>query len=628
MKNLKTNIEWALYYKSIGWSPFPLSKGSKIPTAAWKKYQTETASEDEIMLLWEPEPEANIGIATGKISGFFVFDIDAKHGRSSKEFQIPPTVCARTGGGGGHYYFKYFGEHMPNSVGSLFGVGVDVRADGGLVVAPPSLHASGNFYEWIVSPDDTEIAEAPEWLKEKLFSEKGKTESQFDIKEIMGAQHGSRNDNIHRLACSLYSKGYPDEDVVFIASQINRTYNPPLGQHSEDKPGEFEKTLISAKNFIASEETSGCKKTANIPHLWTMGEILSHDFGEEEWLVESLISKQGMTAISGNPGDYKTWVTIHVALCMSRDVPVFNRFKAAQGGVLVIDEEDHLRLLKKRLELLGARETDNIHYLSQNGIKVDDEVERDHIVEIVKEKNIKLLILDSLVRVHGQDENDAKGMAKVFSNLQKILHAGASILFTHHHRKQGFGKNNPGQNMRGSSDILAAVDCHITVEKKQDEERLIIKQTKLRQAELLPSFEVSILKGEFGPSGFEYAGDHDDKKEKAEEAAAAVVILLTTEGMQCREDIINALRGECGGKTAIEDGIKIAKEKGDIVKVPKEELDKDQRKKAYYRIPPKNYSNIPGTDSYEEVRDDLPASQLYIGTGKQEDAGDIELNDF
>ena len=124
-------------------------------------------------------------------------------------------------------------------------------------------------------------------------------------------------------------------------------------------------------------------------HLWTIGEILSHDFGTEDWLVENLISKQGMTALSGNPGDYKTWVTIHIALCITRNTPVFGNFLVAQGGVLVIDEEDHMRVLKRRLELLGAKETDNIHYLSQNCIKMDEAGTRDAILKIVQEKNLK-----------------------------------------------------------------------------------------------------------------------------------------------------------------------------------------------------------------------------------------------
>jgi hypothetical protein len=167
---------------------------------------------------------------------------------------------------------------------------------------------------------------------------------------------------------------------------------------------------------------------------------------------------------------------------------------------------------------------------------------------------------------------------------------------------------------------LAAVDCHVTIEKKKEEpDRLILRQTKLRQAELLQPFEVSILKGDFGPSGFEYAGGYDEKKKKAEEVVEAVVVLLT-EGMKSRSEIQEALREEFG-KTAIDDGIKLAEEKCEIERVPKEDVPEENSRKAYYRLPEES-SPSPKTNE-----DELPASQVYIEAGKQEAVSDEEFFD-
>ncbi len=378
------------------------------------------------------------------------------------------------------------------------------------------------------------------------------------------------------------------------------------------------------EGILRREATNITIVQTNKPRLWSIGDILTTDFGIEEWTVESLIPKQGMTALSGNPGDFKTWVTIHIALCLSRKGLVFGKFPAAQGAVLIIDEEDHIRGLKKRLSFLGAKDTDSIYYFSQSGIKVDMEDARNMILDIVKEKNITLVILDSLIRIHSQEENAAGGMAKVFSCFQDIIKAGASILFTHHHRKQqGFAPSNPGQNMRGSSDILAAVDSHITIEQKRDEvDLLIIKQTKLRQDEELKPFEVKVLKealddkGKACPSGFEYAGGHDEKKKKAEEVAEGVVLLLR-EGMKSRQEIQESL-GDEFGKEAIDSGTKLAEESNSIERVPKEELPKENRKKAYYRLP------IAPSTTITEKDKDLPASQPLIEARKQEDAKGIQ----
>lgn len=370
------------------------------------------------------------------------------------------------------------------------------------------------------------------------------------------------------------------------------------------------------KREVASKETEEVPK--NKAKLWTAGEILAHDFGEQAWVVEYMIPKEGVMALSGNPGDFKTWAIIHIALNVARGGMVFKQFNAFRGNVLIVDEENHIRILKFRLGVLGAQSTDNIYFLSQAGVKVDNENSLENVLKIIKEKDIKLVIFDSLIRIHQQEENASGGMAKVDNSFKKITKEGASILFTHHHRKQqGFGSNNPGQSMRGSSDILAAVDCHITLEKKRDEEdRLILKQTKLRPDEVLKPFEVKILKesfvnGKACPSGFEYVGEHDEMKKKVEEVAEAVALVVRDE-MKSREEIIELL-SEDYGKTIVDFAIKLAKETERIERVPTEELPKENRRKAHYRLP------VTPPNTPTEVENDIPASLPHIEVGKQED---------
>lgn len=598
-------LDAALNYLKMGLSIIPVRK-TKLPyLESWKVYQERYPTVDEVNEWWSKWPDANIALITGALSGIVALDLDIKHGRSSKDFIIPPTASARSGSGGEHFFFKYPTVSPVMTKAGISGEGVDIRADGGYILLAPSVNENG-IYEWTVPLESKEnIADMPTWLLQLSEVKKWSVGKN-------GVVEGSRNDT----AASMSGKILRSTDSELWESlgweQItiwNSKNTPPLPEK------ELRNVWESVKKYHNDLDRDGVSEKharADLSklQLWSIGDILGKDFGEEEWLVDFLISKPGMTALSGNPGDFKTWITMHIAMCVSRSASVFGEFKANSGGVLIIDEEDHLRLVKKRLELLGARETDNIHYLSQCGIKVDVEAFRNMLVDIVKEKGIKLVILDSLVRVHQQDENDAKSMAKVFSSLQAIIKEGASILFTHHHRKQmGFGSSNPGQSMRGSSDILAAVDCHITIEKKKDEEdRLIIRQTKLRQAELRKPFEVKVLMGEFGPSGFEYAGGYDEKKKKAEEASEAVVAVLT-EGMKSRVEINDAL-GEEFGKTAIADGIRLVEEKGEIERVPKEELPKEDRRKAYYRLP---------GGSSPSTLDQLPISQAYIVGEKQED---------
>ncbi len=122
---------------------------------------------------WRRWPDANVGIATGAESGLVVLDVDPKSGGPDSLRQLLEqhggwlTVTAVTGSGGIHALFRHPGQQLRNSA-SKVGRGIDVRGDGGYIVAAPSLHASGASYAWAEgrSPDEAELAEMPAWLLE------------------------------------------------------------------------------------------------------------------------------------------------------------------------------------------------------------------------------------------------------------------------------------------------------------------------------------------------------------------------------------------------------------------------------------------------------------------------------
>jgi hypothetical protein len=172
MKNKNIyNMEEAIKLCSLGWSIIPVAK-NKRSLIEWKEFQQRIASREEIRAWFQKWPSANIAVVTGAISNLIVFDIDSKHGRSSKEFQMPVTVWSKTGGGGEHVFFRHPGKHVPNSSGSLFGVGVDIKGDAGYAILPGSFHASGNYYAWLPlhSPQQISMAEIPKWLMQALNS--------------------------------------------------------------------------------------------------------------------------------------------------------------------------------------------------------------------------------------------------------------------------------------------------------------------------------------------------------------------------------------------------------------------------------------------------------------------------
>jgi Bifunctional DNA primase/polymerase, N-terminal len=135
--------------------------------------------EDDISR-WRPGPLAkpSIGIVTGADSGIVVLDVDPRNGGEETLAQLkrrygtlPETWRFLTGGGGQHILFRHPGGYVKSKAGAL-GAGLDCKAEGGLIVAPPSLHMSGRRYAIDPDhhPDELPLADLSEWLHTMLLA--------------------------------------------------------------------------------------------------------------------------------------------------------------------------------------------------------------------------------------------------------------------------------------------------------------------------------------------------------------------------------------------------------------------------------------------------------------------------
>ncbi|MBI3888091.1 bifunctional DNA primase/polymerase, partial [Candidatus Microgenomates bacterium] len=211
----------ALKYLVKGKSVIPVGKDKK-PLIQWQEFQKKLPTEEEVRDWWVQFPTANVGIVTGELSGVTVIDVDVKNGglETLKSLHLPPTLLVKTGGGGWHYYYKY----SPNlKTGTEFYKGIDIRSTGGYVVAPPSIHESGQSYTWA---NIAEIAEAPD----DLFPNKEKTDW---TKIVNGVGAGNRNTTATKLFGKLFRAFKIDDwpTVVWgIALQWNNTNTPPINE--------------------------------------------------------------------------------------------------------------------------------------------------------------------------------------------------------------------------------------------------------------------------------------------------------------------------------------------------------------------------------------------------------------
>ncbi len=221
----------ALEYAKRGWRVLPLA--GKIPTLKdWTN--KASANAEQIQDWWTQQPTANVGIATGTLSQLFVLDVDPDKGGDdslrkleARYGPLPVTIEVITGGGGHHYYFQHPGVSLGNSAGKL-GPGLDIRTDGGQVVAPPSVHPdTGRTYEWEGAhhPDDIPPAPAPAWLINLLNSKRDTAPARTG----QTFQDGRRNDSLAREAGRLRRIGLSQTELqaALLAMNTERC-QPPL----------------------------------------------------------------------------------------------------------------------------------------------------------------------------------------------------------------------------------------------------------------------------------------------------------------------------------------------------------------------------------------------------------------
>lgn len=190
---------------------------------------------DAVAGWWRRWPDANIAVATGTMSGIWVLDVDPGHGGLEtiealevEHGELAPTWCTETGGDGLHLWFRLGNAVVRNSAGRL-GPGLDVRGEGGYVVAPPSRHRSGRRYRWADGwhPALVNLARAPSWLLALLQGDRPRQMIPPDsvpIERKRGRNHfaplpdliteGARNAALTSLAGAMRRKGAGEHAIV------------------------------------------------------------------------------------------------------------------------------------------------------------------------------------------------------------------------------------------------------------------------------------------------------------------------------------------------------------------------------------------------------------------------------
>lgn len=446
-------------------------------------FKDATTDEYKIIRYWEENPDANIGCATGEISGIVVLDIDVKHNRSLKEFKIPPTPVVKTGGGGDHVFFKYPGSHIKSTNGQVFGNGVDVKADGGYVILAPSLHLSGNHYEWIIPFEDMEeLAEMPEWFLNAVNINQ-KEKKWLEGKD--GVSEGSRNETAASMAGKLLSSTPYElwENIGWENFKIwNQKCLPPLGER------ELRNTWDSIKrSHITTRSNKSFKKNKKGKAITKcLADIKSVPIS---WLWEGRIALGKLTMIAGDPGLGKSLVTANLAASVSKGFPwPVGGSNAPIGDVILLSaEDDPADTTKPRLEAMEA-DCSRIHIIEAIQDEItEEEKPKQHMfsfkrdIEVLSNlllelPNCRLVIIDPvsayLDSTDGNSNSDIRGLLAPLAEIAS-KHKVAIVLVSHLNKNSG---GNSSYRVMGSLAFTAAVRAAYIVTKDQNnpERRLVM----------------------------------------------------------------------------------------------------------------------------------------------------------
>lgn len=222
----------AVAYHRRGLCPIPVKERSKQTSLIeLAPYLSKRATKEELSSWSWP----GVGVVTGPVSGILVLDVDGPEGEAQlKKYGHPVTPMVRTAGGGLHLYFKHPDAEI--RTGIRIAPGLDVKASGGYVVAPPSVGSNGKPYQWIVSLEDAELADPPEWLMRLLEQPRRK-----GVAGPVGERipSGERNKELTSIAGSMRRRGMDAAEILAALEVTNeRRCEPPLDTTELEKIAE------------------------------------------------------------------------------------------------------------------------------------------------------------------------------------------------------------------------------------------------------------------------------------------------------------------------------------------------------------------------------------------------------
>lgn len=478
-------LESAKKYANMGIAVFPLKPKSKVP-ATENGFKDATTDIRIIEKWWGKNPNFNIGIATGQISGGLVavdMDIDEEKGKDGYHnftrwcddnyLVLPDSWLSITGRGGYHLFYKSI---FPVSSRNSWLDDVDIKADGGYVVAPPSIHPNGTRYEWEQSPDEYELISTEdidvEFLCNSVIASGYKDKSKpLNVPEII--PEGHRDEIMFKLACKYQAMGMSNSAMLAALQEENKNRcQPPLTDKEIQKKVEQAQKYQKGEAVTLEESHDGYTRKSYGKTGRKIEETITEDdldmptleeFEErtKKWLVPGYIPEGCVTLLCADGGIGKTtlWCDTLAALTCGAST-IFDKaleipFQTGiERTVMYFSKEDPTEeVLKHRLKVAGAKEG-NIRCFGLDDPRLSKIWYGSLLLEKLIEKyKPDIVVFDTLQAFlpDGVEMSKRKDMRDALNPLNQLgaKYGTAFLMIMHTNKSNASGR----QRMADSSDI-------------------------------------------------------------------------------------------------------------------------------------------------------------------------------
>lgn len=477
-----SKLDAAIALAAKGFEVFPIKPGAKFPPLIKDWPNKATGSPFLFGPWWDQHPDANIGI---HCKGLVVIDVDVNKGGDDSlallemTYGLPETLTTRTPTGGRHLYYRT-SVAVPNGVDSL-GAGLDVRSERGYVVAPGSEVDAGRYrFE-----SDTDIADAPDWLVQKLGTIVPKTStSTIDVQDAPvdvverarewlakqpGAVEGEGGDaQTFKVICALRDLGPSAEQAGELLAEWNERCSPPW---SLDELGD---KITNAYTYAQNEAGVRAALPDDFPvvdvppapprkptKVARLSQFANSESKGPGYLAKGLLQKASYAIAYGPPGGGKTFTLLDLAYHIAAGKEWMGH-KVHGGPVLYLPFEGGGGLIKRAQALRQKYgDADVPFFIAPASFNLRELAGRQVLASIIADLPEKpvLLVIDTLARaLMGGDENSAQDVGAFNSAVAALIEStGACVLIVHHSGK------NQNAGARGSSALLGAIDTELQI---------------------------------------------------------------------------------------------------------------------------------------------------------------------